>query len=248
MTSHLFDFVALGFSLILMSAFLGFIRNLRNQHGVSPAMTRKLTHAGTGVLFLACWGLFSANAESKYIAGIVPAFITARFVMVGLGLIHDSGTVRSLVPTSGAHDQLTRGPLAYGIVFTALTIYYWRHVVALLVAVALCIGDGAVMALVLSNSAPKQANLRRFVSASLFFVVCACVSLLAIALARLTGWFAPRGELPIADLNLALFVAAIGALVELLQPRRSRANVALAIAILVSLRILQWTLRSPHHE
>jgi hypothetical protein len=167
MTALLSDFVALGVTVLIVAAFLSFIRNLRNVHGVAPALTRKLAHAGTGILFLICWGLFSANAESKYVAGIVPAFTTARFVMVGVGLLNDPA-VRSL----GARDQLVRGPLAYGVVFTALTIFYWRHVVALLVAVALCLGDGAVTALALSNAAPKQPNLRRAVSALIFFVVC----------------------------------------------------------------------------
>jgi phytol kinase len=240
MTALLSDFVALGVTVLIVAAFLSFIRNLRNVHGVAPALTRKLAHAGTGILFLICWGLFSANAESKYVAGIVPAFTTARFVMVGVGLLNDPA-VRSL----GARDQLVRGPLAYGVVFTALTIFYWRHVVALLVAVALCLGDGAVTALALSNAAPKQPNLRRAVSALIFFVVCVGAALLSIALARLTGWFAPRGELPIADLYLSLFVAATGALVELLQPHRSRANVVLAAAILFALRFLQWWLGPP---
>lgn len=42
----------------------------------------------TGLLFLLMWALFDATEVAKYYAVIVPLTVTAKFVAVGLGLLH----------------------------------------------------------------------------------------------------------------------------------------------------------------
>ncbi len=230
----LYDLLALAATSVIVMAFLNCVSRLRKRRGTG--ISRKLTHAGAGLIFVACWRLFSASAESKYVAGVVPAVVTFRFFMVGLGLLDDD-VVRSL-SASGARDVMG-GPIAYGAVFTLLTILYWRHVVAILVAVALCLGDGAVAALVASNIAPKQQQLRRVATALMFFVVSSIAGVVCIVVARLSGWLTPRGELPIADWPLAASAGALGALAEVLQPPRGFANVTIALAVVCGVRLLQ---------
>jgi hypothetical protein len=232
------DLFALIVTSLVVMAFLSWISRLRRRRGVPAELLRKLTHAGTGLIFLACWRLFVRGAASKYVAGIVPAVVTFRFFMVGLGLLADDGVVKSLSP-AGAREQLMRGPLAYGVVFTALTIFYWRHVLAILVAVSLCLGDGAVAALVASNIAPKQQHLRLVATALMFFVVSSIAGVGCISLARVTGWLTVRGELPIADWPLAATAGAFGALAESVQPSgRGLANVTIALSVIVGVRLV----------
>lgn len=232
----IYDLLALAATSVIVMTFLKVVSRLRKRRGTE--ISRKLTHAGAGLIFVACWRLFSANAESKYVAGVVPAVVTFHFFMVGLGLINDD-VVRSLSTSSGARNDVMLGPIAYGAVFTLLTILYWRHVVAILVAVALCLGDGAVAALVASNIAPKQQQLRRVATALMFFVVSSIAAVVCIACARLSGWLTPRGELPIADWPLAASAGALGALAEALQPPRGFANVTIALAVACGVRLLQ---------
>lgn len=92
----------------------------------STPLSRKLIHIGTGPLFVLCWLLFSGGALARYLAALVPLAITAQFALIGLGVLRDESAVRAMSRT-GNPRELLKGPLFYGIVFTAITLAYWRE-------------------------------------------------------------------------------------------------------------------------
>lgn len=119
------------------------LNNLAAARGwVSSATSRKIIHAGTGPIFLACWVLFDSTSSARWLAALVPGLITAQFLLVGLGILGDETAVKAL-SRSGNRREILRGPLLYGILFTALTVTYWldtpQGIIALMV---LCGGDG----------------------------------------------------------------------------------------------------------
>ncbi|HVN55353.1 MAG TPA: phosphatidate cytidylyltransferase [Anaerolineaceae bacterium] len=109
---------------------------------VSSTLSRKIIHIGTGPLFVLCWLLFLDTSEARYLAVIVPLAITAQFILVGTGIIHDPAAVKAMSRT-GDRREILRGPLLYGIAFVVLTLVFWKNsplgIVALMM---MCGGDG----------------------------------------------------------------------------------------------------------
>ncbi|MBN2147232.1 MAG: phosphatidate cytidylyltransferase [Anaerolineales bacterium] len=109
---------------------------------VSSAVSRKIIHAGTGPIFVVCWLLFDDAPMARWLAALVPFAITVQFALVGLGLMRDEGSVKSMSRT-GDRREILRGPLFYGIIFVLLTLIYWRHSpIGITALMLLCGGDG----------------------------------------------------------------------------------------------------------
>jgi len=109
---------------------------------ISSQLSRKIIHMGTGPVFVLCWLLFPGKPIDRYLAALVPALITAQFVLVGLGIIKDEAAVKAMSRT-GDRREILRGPLFYGFVFGVLTIVYWLDSPIGIVALMLmCGGDG----------------------------------------------------------------------------------------------------------
>lgn len=116
---------------------------LASRGWISPTLSRKIIHMGTGPIFVLCWLLFPETQSSRYLAGLIPFGITAQFALVGLGIIKDQAAVDAMSRT-GDRREILRGPLYYGIVFVVLTIVYWRDSLIGIVALMLMCGGDAL--------------------------------------------------------------------------------------------------------
>ena len=109
---------------------------------ISSSLSRKIIHAGTGLIFVLCWLLFPDHPASRFLAAIVPLGITAQFALVGLGVIKDQASVDAM-SRSGKRSEILRGPLFYGIVFIVITLVYWKdNPIGIVALMLLCGGDG----------------------------------------------------------------------------------------------------------
>jgi len=135
-------YLALGITFAVALIFLRLMDFIAQRGWLSSAMSRKWIHIGTGPLFVLCWLLFPADPRSPYLAALVPFLITMQFVLVGLGLWRDEAAVQAM-SRSGDRRELLRGPLFYGLAFVLLTVIFWKHSAAGVVALMfLCGGDG----------------------------------------------------------------------------------------------------------
>jgi phytol kinase len=109
---------------------------------VSSGLSRKFIHMGTGPLFVLCWLLFNDEPAARWLAALVPFAITLQFLLVGLGVIKDEGSVRGMSRT-GDRREILRGPLYYGIIFVVITLFYWReNPIGITALMLMCGGDG----------------------------------------------------------------------------------------------------------
>lgn len=115
---------------------------IAQQNWVDSHTSRKIIHIGTGPIFILCWLLFNNSASSPFLAAIIPLIITLQFILVGLGIIRDEAAVKAM-SRSGNPKEILRGPMLYGLIFTALTIIYWkRSPIGMIALMILCGGDG----------------------------------------------------------------------------------------------------------
>jgi dolichol kinase len=103
--------------------------------------SRKLMHMAAGPVFMITWPWFSAGKWSHWCAAAVPACMTLKFALVGLGLLESEHDVRTM-SRSGDRTELLRGPLLYGLVFVLVTGLCFRDIVGAIALIALCFGDG----------------------------------------------------------------------------------------------------------
>lgn len=109
---------------------------------VGSRLSRKIIHIGTGPIFVLCWVFFNDADQARFFAALVPGGITMQFLLVGLGIMRDEGSVQSMT-RHGDRREILRGPLFYGIVFVVLTLLYWRESpIGIIALMVLCGGDG----------------------------------------------------------------------------------------------------------
>jgi phytol kinase len=136
------NFLALVITFALAIAWLRLNDFTAHRGWISPHLSRKIIHMGTGPLFVLCWLLFKDLPSARYLAALVPLAITLQFLLVGLGVIKDEAAVQAMSRT-GDRREILRGPLYYGIVFVLATIIYWKNSPTGIVALMLmCGGDG----------------------------------------------------------------------------------------------------------
>ena len=136
------NLIALLITFAIAVGWLRFNDFLAQRGWISPQLSRKIIHAGTGPLFVMCWILFKHDGLARFLAALVPLAITAQFALVGLGIIKDEAAVIAMSRT-GNRREILRGPLFYGIVFVVLTIIFWLEKPTGMVALMmLCGGDG----------------------------------------------------------------------------------------------------------
>lgn len=136
------DAVAMVVTFIVSLVWLRLMDGLAHAGRVSPRLSRKLIHIGTGPLFVLCWTLYSSSSAARFWAAVVPLAITLQFAAVGLGWIRDDAAVQAMT-RHGDPREILRGPLFYGLIFVACTIAFWRtSPVGILSLMILCGGDG----------------------------------------------------------------------------------------------------------
>lgn len=129
-------------TLIIALAWLRFNDFTAHKGWVSSSLSRKIIHAGTGPIFVACWLLYNNSLTARYLAALIPLAITFQFVLVGTGIIKDPSAVRAM-SRSGDRREILRGPLYYGLIFILLTIIYWYDTpIGIIALMLMCGGDG----------------------------------------------------------------------------------------------------------
>ncbi|HKI54517.1 MAG TPA: phosphatidate cytidylyltransferase, partial [Anaerolineales bacterium] len=79
---------------------------------------------------------------SRYLAALVPLFITVQFILVGTGIMKDDAAVQAMT-RRGIPREILRGPLFYGIKSVVLTVVYWKDSpIGITALMMMCGGDG----------------------------------------------------------------------------------------------------------
>ncbi|KAF5785977.1 putative phytol/farnesol kinase [Helianthus annuus] len=105
-------------------------------------LNRKLVHITIGLAFMLCWPLFSSGSGGAYIAALVPGVNIVKVLLIGLGIVKDEATVKSM-SRFGDYRELVKGPLYYASTITFCCTIYWRTSPIAIAAICnLCAGDG----------------------------------------------------------------------------------------------------------
>jgi len=129
------------FSTIIIVVFVEVVKILAKEGYLQNWQRRKLLHVLTGPIYILTWPFFTSSLEGSQFAAAVPAVMTLKFFLIGVGAIKDQDTVNSAC-RSGNKSELLRGPLLYGIIFVVSTILYWKRMRAVICLFILCFGDG----------------------------------------------------------------------------------------------------------
>lgn len=131
--------------ILTFAAALGWLRLMdffAHRGWIESRLSRKIIHIGTGPIFVLCWLLFKDVGAARWMAALVPLSITVQFALIGLGIIKDEASVKSM-SRSGDPKELLRGPLFYGIAFVLLTLLFWKDSpIGIVALMLLCGGDG----------------------------------------------------------------------------------------------------------
>lgn len=223
----------------LALAWLQFTELLASKNVLPQHTCRKLVHIGTGPIFMACWLFFPDRDPvlSSYWAAAVPALISLRFALIGLGVVKDEKTVRSMSRT-GRAGELLRGPLSYGIIFVVSTIAFWKFsslgVTALML---LCAGDGFadLIGRQFGGSNPLPWSKKKSFAGSLGFF---CTGFVCTAV--FLQWFAQHGLLWMPSYQDLALVSLIATVVESL-PVQDWDNITVFLAVVAAGRFLKLT-------
>ncbi|XP_027931003.1 probable phytol kinase 3, chloroplastic isoform X2 [Vigna unguiculata] len=105
-------------------------------------LNRKLVHISIGLMFILCWPLFSTENMAPFLAVLIPGVNIIRMLVIGLGIVKDEATVKSM-SRFGDYRELLKGPLYYVATISLATIIYWRTSPISIAAICnLCAGDG----------------------------------------------------------------------------------------------------------
>lgn len=136
------NWLALLLTLVIALTWLRLMDFAAQRGWIDNRLSRKIIHIGTGPIFVLCWVFFDDADQARFLAALVPGGITLQFLLVGLGVMRDEGSVQSMT-RHGDRREILRGPLFYGIVFVLLTLLYWRESpIGIIALMVLCGGDG----------------------------------------------------------------------------------------------------------
>ncbi|MCU0487560.1 MAG: phosphatidate cytidylyltransferase [Anaerolineales bacterium] len=136
------NWLALLVTLVIALTWLRLMDFAAQRGWIGSRLSRKIIHIGTGPIFVLCWVFFTDAEQARFLAALVPGGITLQFLLVGLGVMRDEGSVQSMT-RHGDRREILRGPLFYGIVFVVLTLLYWRESpIGIIALMVLCGGDG----------------------------------------------------------------------------------------------------------
>ena len=136
------NYIALVITFALSMIFLRSMDFIAHRGWMDSKLSRKIIHIGTGPLFVLCWLLFKDTPDARWLAALVPFAITVQFALIGLGVIKDEASVKSMSRT-GDPREILRGPLYYGVMFVVLTLIYWKDApIGIIALMMMCGGDG----------------------------------------------------------------------------------------------------------
>ncbi len=235
------NLAAAGVTFGLMLVWLRSMDALAHRGRLSPRLSRKIIHIGTGPFFVACWTLFSEAPQARWLASLIPLAITTQFALVGLGVIDDPAAVQAM-SRSGDRREILRGPLYYGLVFVIVTLVFWRHSAAgILALMVLCGGDG-VADLVGRRFGKRKipwSHGKTWAGSAGMFLGSIVFGLGALALFNALGYFVPALQAAQTVLAVAL-IAFVATIVESL-PLKHIDNLTTTLATLAA----SWLLIQP---
>ncbi|XP_010520194.1 PREDICTED: farnesol kinase, chloroplastic-like [Tarenaya hassleriana] len=136
------DVCASGITTVIAFACLRFWGEFGKRGIFDQKLVRKLVHVSVGPVFMLCWPLFSSGLRGAVLASLVPGGNIIRTLLLGLGVYHDEGTIKSM-SRYGDRRELLKGPLYYALAITLSCAFYWRtSPIAIAVICNLCAGDG----------------------------------------------------------------------------------------------------------
>jgi farnesol kinase len=94
--SVLSDVCAFGVTSIVAFSCLGFWGEIGKRGIFDQKLIRKLVHINIGLVFMLCWPLFSSGIQGALFASLVPGLNIVRMLLLGLGVYHDEGTIKSM--------------------------------------------------------------------------------------------------------------------------------------------------------
>ncbi|KAG4920549.1 hypothetical protein JHK82_049504 [Glycine max] len=87
-------------------------------------------------------GLNVTETWASFFAALIPGINIFRMLVIGLGILKDEATVKSM-SRFGDYRELLKGPLYYAATITLAAIIYWRTSPISIAAICnLCAGDG----------------------------------------------------------------------------------------------------------
>jgi dolichol kinase len=180
------------------------------------------------------------NLDEAVWCALIPLGISARFALIGAGIVADEKTVMSM-SRSGDRRELLVGPLHYGVIFVFLTIFYFKTIDAVVSCCVLCVGDG-VAAIIGGNFGASNRlpyNRQKSVAGTLSFIITARATIsLAQSLARRDGSW--RGLDDFTQVQL-LLVVIVSAAAESLT-NKEYDNVLVSVASLATMRLMRaWS-------
>jgi phytol kinase len=135
-------FLATGLTFAIAIAWLRLMDFFAHKGWIESRLSRKIIHIGTGPIYVLCWLMFPGIWYARYLAMLVPLLITVQFALVGLGIMKDEASVKSMSRT-GDRREILRGPLYYGIMFVLVTIFFWTvNPIGIVALMMMCGGDG----------------------------------------------------------------------------------------------------------
>ncbi|KAL3530918.1 hypothetical protein ACH5RR_010240 [Cinchona calisaya] len=136
------DVVATVFTGGIALSILRFWGEIAKMGVLDQKLTRKLVHISVGLAFMACWPMFSSDNQGAVLAAVVPGVNIIKMLILGLGILKDDATVKSM-SRFGDHRELLKGPLYYAATITFACAVYWRTSPIAIAAICnLCAGDG----------------------------------------------------------------------------------------------------------
>lgn len=97
--------------------------------------------AGAGTIFALTWPLYSNGITEAVVASSVVWASTAKFVLVGLKVLHDPQFASSMGAAPGQEHLLLQGPVHYGTVIATLTMFRFKTSFSVVPIGVLCGGD-----------------------------------------------------------------------------------------------------------
>lgn len=119
-------------------------QQLTSRSIVSSLVTRKVIHITSGPAFIVLWPFYSNNISSRFLAASIPALFGVLLVTSGLSTKSDGKRAalgRAISRRDDAREALG-GPLYYTLILLSLTLFAFKHVVAAVAVMQLCVGDG----------------------------------------------------------------------------------------------------------
>ncbi|KAG4935207.1 hypothetical protein GLYMA_18G059900v4 [Glycine max] len=136
------DVYATAISGVVALSFLRLFQETAKRDLFDQKLNRKLVHISIGLIFMLCWPLFSTETWASFFAALIPGINIFRMLVIGLGILKDEATVKSM-SRFGDYRELLKGPLYYAATITLAAIIYWRTSPISIAAICnLCAGDG----------------------------------------------------------------------------------------------------------